>query len=206
MGIFVVMVGVFLLAGIIGTKNNSIASKGKQGEKLVNKFLSGKKDGLLISNLIIKENNIYTQIDHVYITDNAIFVIETKHHSGIIYGSAENLKWTTVYGSRKFSMYNPLKQNDTHVKRLRKVLGDNTVKIIPITIFSNTKCTLKNDIIGVYPIQSFIFNYNSIIKVGTAKINKLDYFNKIKKLNLSTSYYHKKQQIKFAKVQQKNKK
>lgn len=173
---------------------------GKEGEDSLNSYLAT-KDGLLIKDLILKLGEKYVQIDHVFITDKAIFVIETKNHSGHIYGSEENNNWTVAYGAKKFKLYNPIKQNEKHAKRIYQALGlseKDTIKVIPITVFTNDRCSFNTPIKGVYTFNEFINNYNKLINIKANKIDKRKYYNELRKMDLSSSSYHRKKQIDYA--------
>jgi len=67
-------------------------------------------------------NTKTTQIDHLVISNYGIFCIETKSHSGWIYGTASNEYWTQVFYYKKYRLYNPLRQNYAHAKALEHVL------------------------------------------------------------------------------------
>lgn len=84
----------------------------------------------VINNLLIKQGNKTTQIDHVVVSEYRIFVIETKHYRGWIYGDANREYWTqNIYGN-KYDLWNPIHQNQGHVRALRRVLTD-----IPPSVF-----------------------------------------------------------------------
>ena len=87
------------------------------------------KDGYIIfGNLIIPSvsNKIRsTQIDHVIISVHGIFCIETKSHSGYIYGRTGNSNWRQYLGPKNYSMNNPIQQNNHHVKSLEYLLRAN---------------------------------------------------------------------------------
>ncbi|MBR4336548.1 MAG: NERD domain-containing protein [Clostridia bacterium] len=101
--------------------------KGWIGEFRV-KLIAGKtKKGTryVINNLVLKiDEGKTSQIDHVVINRNGVFVIETKNYSGRIYGSENQLEWTKVlnYGRVKNKLYNPIKQNNTHVYHVSRLL------------------------------------------------------------------------------------
>lgn len=84
----------------------------------------------------------YAQIDHILITRSGIFVIETKNYQGTIKGSRDDTKWM-VNGKR--TMYNPVRQNRTHINALKSVLAE--YKTVPfISLISFTKrCSLYID-------------------------------------------------------------
>lgn len=78
----------------------------------------------VINNLLIKQGNKTTQIDHVVVSEYRIFVIETKHYRGWIYGDANREYWTqNIYGN-KYDLWNPIHQNQGHIRALRRVLTD----------------------------------------------------------------------------------
>ena len=101
--------------------------KGWFGEFRV-KLIAGKtKKGTryVINNLVLKIDEEKTsQIDHVVINRNGVFVIETKNYSGRIYGNENQLEWTQVlnYGKVKNKLYNPIKQNKTHIFHVSRLL------------------------------------------------------------------------------------
>ena len=63
----------------------------------------------------------YSQIDHVLVTQYAIFVIETKNYDGTIRGKRMDKYWQV---NGKFSIYNPLRQNYGHIKTLQEILKE----------------------------------------------------------------------------------
>jgi hypothetical protein len=62
-----------------------------------------------------------TQIDHILVADTGIFVIETKHHTGWIFGDPKKPRWTQMIHRKKFQFQNPLHQNYGHVKNLQSL-------------------------------------------------------------------------------------
>lgn len=100
--------------------------RGRRGEKRVRRILGETKEGVqyVFNDYKILEGNHLSQIDHILINASGIFVIETKNYSGRIYGTDEQQEWTQVLagGKVKNKIYNPVRQNYTHVYRLQKVL------------------------------------------------------------------------------------
>ena len=62
--------------------------KGFIGETMISINLKKliKKQGFVINNLIIEENDKSNQMDHILISEKGIFCVETKNYSGTIYG------------------------------------------------------------------------------------------------------------------------
>lgn len=72
-----------------------------------------------------------------------IFVIETKHYEGWIFGKEDQKYWTQVIYKRKEKLYNPIWQNNTHIKSLKNYLNlEDNFSFYSIIAFSNNS-TLK---------------------------------------------------------------
>jgi hypothetical protein len=63
-----------------------------------------------------------TQIDHILISRFGVFVIESKHYNGWIFGNASGPKWTQVVFYKKNRFQNPIHQNYKHVMTVRDIL------------------------------------------------------------------------------------
>lgn len=179
-------------------KTNTSKQKGKQGERLVAKTLKHRRFDIILNNIIIKDGDKYAQLDHVLITKSAVYVIETKNHSGMIIGDKDSLNWLAVYGKQKYKIYNPVKQNNTHIKRLKAIIGDYPIK--SIVIFSNCKCNLQTNIPGVYTLEEFNSKYKSICKTTNKQIPKYKILLLIIRNNLKYNPVHRIKQIKYAKI------
>lgn len=98
---------------------------GKRGERIVAKELSRlkKKDTIILNDLLIKNSNGRTsQIDHIVVSTRGIFIIETKNHSGRISGAEHAQYWQQHFSSQSRSFYNPLLQNRSHLRAIRRLL------------------------------------------------------------------------------------
>lgn len=76
----------------------------------------------LLNNVTLPYLDGTTQIDHVLVARTGVFVIESKHYSGWIFGDSRSPKWTQVIYSKKSRFQNPLRQNSKHVTAVRKLL------------------------------------------------------------------------------------
>ena len=125
-----------------------VPTKGKIGEHKVSRRLSWlpRDKYIVIDDVILPTPRGTSQIDHIVVSIYGIFVIETKYYNGWIYGGEHSEYWThNVYGE-KHQFYNPIFQNEGHVKALRRVLADfEPLDIIPIVAFSGT-ADIKMDI------------------------------------------------------------
>jgi|TARA_Y100001970_G_C14202051_1_gene841679 hypothetical protein len=147
---------------------------GEIGETLVLKELKSfeKQSGRLLSNLYIpKPNDETTEIDVVLIHPRGFFVIESKNYSGWIFGNERNQYWTQTLPigqgdekSNKERFYNPLRQNGSHIKHLKRVLSDR-VPMWSVIVFSD-ECTLKDvtvsqnkrdKVIQLHNLKSLVF-------------------------------------------------
>ena len=66
-----------------------------------------------------------TQIDHIFVSQFGVFVVETKSMGGWIFGGERDRQWTQMFrGGRKFRFQNPLRQNYRHVKAVEATLAN----------------------------------------------------------------------------------
>ena len=140
---------------------------GKSGESLIYlklKWLNvlGYK-GLILRNIYIpKGNNRYNEIDLLFITFKGLFIIESKNYTGYVYGSLQGKYWLIrLYGNinEKYRLYNPIRQNDSHIKYLLKYL-DSDIKTYSLIVFSN-RSRLQNIPSGIkdtYIIKRYDLN------------------------------------------------
>ena len=123
-------------------------TKGKIGERRVSSKLSWlpRDKYIVIDDVILPTPRGTSQLDHIVVSIYGIFVIETKYYKGWIYGGEHSEYWTqNVYGE-KHQFYNPIFQNEGHVRALRRVLAEyEPLDIIPIVAFANT-ADIKMDI------------------------------------------------------------
>lgn len=119
--------------------------KGWFGELMVKihlKRLDNEKYKVLNDITVQLEDGTTAQIDHIVVSKYGVFVIETKNYKGWIVGNENAYYWKQVIYKRKEKLYNPLIQNDVHIKRLEEVLENiNDIKFISIVAF-----TLRADI------------------------------------------------------------
>ncbi|WP_157208717.1 NERD domain-containing protein [Mariniflexile maritimum] len=113
--------------------------KGSIGEYKVATKLKrlDKKEYLILNDLLLKNGNFTTQIDHVVICRGGIIVIETKNYKGWIHGHENSEYWTQSIYKHKSKLRNPIKQNWIHVFAIKKILSEyNYIKYFPIVVFA----------------------------------------------------------------------
>jgi hypothetical protein len=93
---------------------------------------------VLMNNVTLPKADGTTQIDHVYISERGIFVIETKHYSGWIFGDHDSKHWTqTIYRFKK-PFPNPVRQNYGHIKTLQALFTLPESAFIGVVVFTGT--------------------------------------------------------------------
>jgi hypothetical protein len=100
----------------------------------------------VVNNLLLPMPQGTTQIDHVVVSNYGVFVIESKNISGTIYGSAEDKYWTVCRGPSKFRLYNPLRQNATHIRALAGATGLPVRFFHSLVFFWSDNCRFKTPI------------------------------------------------------------
>lgn len=83
-----------------------------------------------------------TQIDHLFISRHGIFVVETKHMKGWIWGHAHEAQWRQQIYRQSRRFQNPLRQNHRHVMVLQAILGLPEQALHSIIVFTGD-CTFK---------------------------------------------------------------
>lgn len=140
-----ILIPLLLVAGsvIIGLKYPEI--KGTIGEGRVNRLLSklGTDYSIYDDLYVPNEKGGTTQVDHVVTSPFGIFVIETKHYKGWIFGQENQKYWTQVIYKRKERLYNPIWQNYGHVQALKHYLGREDLDSIHSIIAFSQDCTFK---------------------------------------------------------------
>ena len=119
-------------AAVIVSKRKLPEFKGDSGENAVAKILGETEAGkqYVINGLLFADReNRSCQIDHVLINPRGIWVIETKNYAGRICGTDDDREWTQSLGNGETVnlFYNPVKQNRTHVYRLKDALNAGNV-------------------------------------------------------------------------------
>ncbi len=173
--------------------------KGKVGETKITSILNrlDRSKYSVINDIVLKVRDNISQIDHVVISDSAIFVIETKNFKGWIFGGEDSEFWTQVLYQRKEKLYNPIRQNRGHIHALKHLLKDYpNLKYIPIVVFCS-KATLKVNTVSAvtysYDLLKLIKGYDEIALTQQEKKKIAD---RINAANVRAKY-NRKQHIKM---------
>ena len=172
----VILIIVFIL--IIKNKNNEHGIsedkystldlskiKGEEGENIISSLLEKIKTnygGKVINDVIVVIENESSQIDHIFIHNSGVYVIETKNYSGKIFGKENEKTWTQVlsYGNEKHPMYNPVLQNKGHINRLDKLVNLKT-KYYSIVVFiqENIEYIFSKSVYTPETMEAFILEH-----------------------------------------------
>ena len=161
--------------------NNSFLSvyfdKGRSGEYYLSQYLScfqsmGCK--FLFNLYVPRDNGKTSEIDVIMFHPKGLFVIESKNYSGWIFGNENSKQWTQTLPvgrgrSHKERFYNPIMQNSTHIRAIRKHI-DYTIPIYSVIAFSD-KCTLKDVTVKSNVIVTYYSNLAREIKYKLSTIN-----------------------------------
>jgi hypothetical protein len=190
--ILIPVVAIVVISHIVNEKNKKIyedseyakdtgisycdLDKGSSGEYLVSKVI-GQTNGIdkfVIHNLTIKLNERTSQIDHIVIQANGIFVIETKNYAGWINGYENAREWTQTlaYGREKHKLYNPIKQNKSHIYFISSALKEHSI-FVPFVVFP--KAEVLPDIQGVGDLQDLrdILTESTGVELSSDRIQSL---------------------------------
>ncbi|WP_251136996.1 nuclease-related domain-containing protein [Exiguobacterium sp. s193] len=126
----------------------AVRDKGLWGEYLTTRELD-KVDGygkFVINTYVPKARGTgLTEIDVTFIHESGIYVLESKNYSGWIFGKEADRQWTQMFKNRfKQKFYNPIKQNEQHLKSLQKLLSGTVDEAVfkSLIVFSE-RCELK---------------------------------------------------------------
>lgn len=98
-------------------------------------------EGVVFTDIVIKDDLGLTQIDIIVILPSGIWVIEAKDMSGLILANQYGYKWTQVLAGGKYkkTFQNPIRQNHRHVKALEFITGQLAESIESLVVF-NDRC------------------------------------------------------------------
>ena len=180
-------IGILYVGFIVFSKTNF--GKGWLGEYQVRRIIgknNPNKNKYVINNLTFNDGTKSVQIDHLIISTSGLIVIETKNRVGKIYGKEDDLNWTVVfkYGKEKASMFNPVKQNEGHLKSLEKILS---VKAPMNSIIVFTKnadlreiSTQTTPVVYANSLKQFIKEYSVASAISSEQV--LDIYNQLKEI------------------------
>lgn len=155
---FALMIIGVLVGLIVVAKRSTPKGKGDFGENAVAKALGGTVSGkqYLINDLLFEVSGKSCQIDHVFINRNGVWVIETKNYAGTIYGEDSYREWTQALGDAVHTHQNPIKQNQTHIYRLKEYLDTSEYFFNAVVFLDRADLTnVKSDcVFSIHELQT----------------------------------------------------
>lgn len=163
------------------TTSNELAEwKGQFGEDTVKHVLSllPKEEYIVLNDVLLPTNNGTTQLDHIVFARKGIFVIETKNYSGTIYGAKASEQWYQYIHGKKYEIYNPILQNDSHVRAVAKRLHIGRQNIYPLVVFTGSaviKASVDQRVISINNLFDSITKQNNPV----FSTDQTDYFARV---------------------------
>ena len=137
-------------------------TRGNLGEEKVISTLAKMKGFFrLINNLTLeKEKGSTHQIDHIFINEKGVFVIESKSLYGEIHGDNKDTVWVKIERKKKVIIHNPIIQNNSHVRIIKSYLG-NDIEVISVVVFTlnNAPYYPSENVINLNDLPLFLSEY-----------------------------------------------
>ena len=118
--------------------------QGQCGEFFIQKQLAklSQDQFAVINNYPIYERTKQAQIDHIVLSAQRVYVIETKTYSGKITGQENEYWWTQQLSHKIVHFRNPFIQNRNHILYLRSILNVNA-EFVNIVVFCKAQFHVK---------------------------------------------------------------
>lgn len=154
--------------------SSSISSRaeriGENGEREVSSYLADLEceEYQVFNDLLLRNGNYTTQIDHIILSRYGVFVIETKNVHGKVYGSGNAEFWKQYlpdwgykrYGiTQEHQLRNPIWQNAGHIKTLRRLVFDNDIPIYGIVVFpydTDLYVTAEQQVLKMWQVVPYV--------------------------------------------------
>ncbi len=190
-----VIAGLILCAiGFYAGKKYQIYRSGVKGESRTYKILNNLSENFtILSNPVLHSRGKVAELDFVIIGSDAVFIVESKNHKGILKGKCEDDNWTQVKerGDKTYtkSIKNPVKQSLRQVRLFTESLSDIGISavVFPVVYFADKDVALEVDwdesnMIRIIRDEKDLINYI----VNTKGQMKLDEESKKKIVDLLT--------------------
>lgn len=121
----------------------------------------------LMNNITLPIEDGTTQIDHILVSRYGIFVIETKHYTGWIFGDEKSRIWTQIIYNFKSKFQNPIHQNYKHLITIGKILDfipkDNIHSIVVFTGDARFKTDCPSGVVSIHDLSNYIRKFEEIV-------------------------------------------
>ena len=150
--------------------NGKTTGRGMHFEKRVeNRLKANFPDSVIIHDVSIPgRKGKQAQIDFVMIDASGVFVIEAKCFSGTVTGSDSDVWWSKEIRDRAGNTFrkpamNPVRQNETHVKRLKKLVKDSSIPVWSIIVISG-KCDFSSIRLSKKTENTYMFHLKNFVQ------------------------------------------
>ena len=132
---------------------------GRQGERIVlsNMCSLPKSEYAILPDLLLQGQNGTSQIDFVVVSIYGVFVMEVKNYQGLITGDEHEQRWQKMSKGERTVILSPLRQNESHIRTLRRVCPMLAkVPVYSVVVFNpKARLNIKSD-------SSYIINWNEL--------------------------------------------
>jgi hypothetical protein len=165
MGLWLLLaVGLALLSGVL----RSARFKGWLGERLVRRWLAQGLDPQhyhALHDLTLRlHDGSTTQIDHVVVSVHGVFVLESKHLQGWIFGAERQQNWTQTFYRHRVRFQNPLRQNWRHLKALETLLDVPLAHLHSVVVLTGTaqfKTAMPAQVVQGAAVVPYVRSFNA---------------------------------------------
>ena len=189
-----------LMAKLFKDREKQKEWSGKSGECLTNALLFNlpQRDYHVEHDLLLRQADGRTaQIDHVVISRYGVFVLETKICNCEIDGTGKDFKWTMKYGKETYTVQNPVRQNEGHIKALQTITGLSESAFFNIVVLMGNmkfKKELSDDRFkGGWDTKKFIRKQKILLFSHAQKGKVIDAIEKARDTSESAKHKHNKQ-------------
>ena len=145
----------------------------------------------IINNLILEDKGKYTQIDHILINQNGIYVIEDKTYEGFIVGKKKDRMWYNILEDEKNYFFNPIFQNLIHCDILKDKLSFKDLQLIHNVVVFTPYARIVNDNCNCFTTENLYQAFNKRSSMLTPKdVEKI--YNQLISLNVKSHKIKKK--------------
>lgn len=120
-----------------------------EGENIVSEVLSRLNgDYYELRGIILPfSRNQGTEIDHVLVGPEGVFVVETKRLTGCVVGKDEEKYWVQYVGRTRKEIFNPVWQNRYHERAVKGVLGSYGIEVpvLPVVVVVGGTVRVNSD-------------------------------------------------------------
>lgn len=163
-----------IVIGLLTAWFKSPRAVGKRGEnRVIRKLNRLPSEFVALHNITLPSGKGTTQIDHCLVSPYGIFVIETKTLSGVIAGSLAERTWTQHLGRNVYELYNPLQQNQGHIRVVAKTTGVSPDIIANMVVLAG-EGVMDRPVFGIFDTPSQLYRHLKTYKVKHLTSDQVD--------------------------------